>query len=205
MNGEPERSFKRHTAKPLRDFRSARLSVGGGSPEDWKHFVAVCRRQDEIALLETMLNKLDPPAAIDGRKLSPAEVQAYCLAVNFARGTARNPGEFPRLVSIQTGKASVRFFKICAAAMEAVQAERARKYSATDGHRMAALQAKLELQQNTGELPTMLQVKKRAFSILQRFCKKQDFAPLEPENKRWSKILKSVNLDYLPEAVKGKS
>lgn len=143
---------------------------------------------------------------MDGRKLTPLDVKAYALAVNYARGTASDPSKFFDVVDAQTKKASVRFFRICAAAMESVKAERSRQYSVTDGHRMAALQAKLELERNAGELPTQKQVKERAFQIASLFIKNrnQDFAPYEPGNKRWSKILVSVGLDYLPRGVRGK-
>ena len=90
--------------------------------------------------------------------------------------------------------------------MAAVKEEREHQFNATDGHRMAALQAKLELERNTGALPTQKQVKARAFQIVSLFIKtrNQDFAPMEPQAKRWSKILASVSLDYLPEGGRGK-
>lgn len=204
---EPKKSFRRHVAKALPDFRKASLSVGNEGPESVAHFQAVLNRSIEAATLRDIFDQLQEPTTLDGRKLSEAEVQAYALAVNFARGTARQPEEFLKLVSKQARKASPRFFRICVAAMEAVRAERDHKFTATEGHRMAALQAKLELERDTGEEPTQKQVKQRAFEIVSLLIKNrnQNFAPLEPENKRWSKILKSVSLDYLRPGVKGKS
>lgn len=206
MSIEPKTSFKRHAAKPLPDYRSARLSVGNETPDDMAHFVAVFHREEEITLLNSMLETLSPPATINGKKLTIADHQAYALAVNHARGTSRNPNAFQIVVEAQTRKASVRFFHICAAAMEAVKAEKNRQFGVTEAHRMAALQAKLELERDTGELPTQKRVKQRAFEIVSLLIKnrKQNFAPYGPEHKRWSKILTSVNLDYLPPAVKGK-
>ena len=198
--------LRRKELAALPDYRKANISVGSETPEAIAHVFAVCRRGDESRLLNSLLDVLEPPASIGGKKLSVGEVQAYLLAVNFARGTASSPDEFLKLTSTMSRKASARFFIICAAAMEAVKAERAQEYSPTDGHRMAALQAKLELERNTGTLPTQKQVKARAFQIVQLFIKNrdQDFSPLEPKNKRWSKILTSVNLDYLPKGVRGK-
>jgi hypothetical protein len=90
--------------------------------------------------------------------------------------------------------------------MQAVKIEREHQYSVTVGHRMAALQAKLELERNTGKLPTQKLVKMRAFALVKLFIKSrnQDFAPYEPANKRWSKILKSAGLDYLQVGVRGR-
>lgn len=195
---------KKQTVLP--DYRRGSVSVGRETPEAIAHAFAVCRRQDEIAMLNGILNQLEPPDKIEGKTLSDTEKQAYALAVNYARGTAPNPDEFLKLTATMGGKAHVRFFLICAAAMAAVKIERNHKYTVTDGHRLAALQAKLELERNTGTLPTQRQVKERAYDIIRLFIKRrnQDFAPYEPENKRWSKILTSVKLDYLTRSVRGK-
>lgn len=198
--------LRRKEQAALPDYRKASLSAENEGDDAQSHFIAVCRREDELGRLSAIFSKLEPPAMIDGRKLTATEIQAYALAVNFARGTASSPDEFLKPTATMAKKASVRFFKICAAAMEAVKVDREHKYSATDGHRMAALQAKLELERNTGTLPTQKQVKERAFHIVRLFIKshRQDFAPMEPEAKRWSKILSSVGLDYLDTAVRGK-
>lgn len=202
---EPGKSFRRRAVKPLPDLRKASLKVGTESPEAEARFLGVCRRQDEAARLMAIMGKLEPPAAIDGQKLSKAEVDAYALAVNHARGTAPQADQFLKLADTMAKRASARFFTICAAAMRAVKDERSNQYTQTDAHRMAALQAKLELETSLGCLPTQAQVKARAFDLVRLFIKRrgQDFEPLEPDAKRWSKILQSVALDYLPRKTRG--
>lgn len=202
--------MKKKIQVPLPNYRKAGLSPTQQDTDTaTDHFVAVCRRQDEIARMSELFNQLEPPTSIDGKKLTDGELQAYSLAVNYARGTASKPDEFLKLTGTMTKRANnaaVRFFQICAAAMQAVKIERAHQYSVTDGHRMAALQAKLELERNTGKLPTQIEVKERAFALVKLFIKSrnQDFAPYEPENRRWSKILASVGLGYLRAGVRGK-
>lgn len=202
-------STPRHKqAAALPDYRKATLRNGRGAPTTEAeaeaasaHFIAVCRRGDERARLAALFSLLEPPAAIDGRKLTKAEVDAYTLAVNYARGTASQPDEFPKLAGKMAKRASARIFTVFAAAMDAVKREQA-GWNETDGHRMAALQAKLELEKNLGRLPLQKQVKERAFEILMR-CRWRKFSPLEPKAKRWSKILASAGLDYLPKAKRG--
>jgi len=199
--------MKKKVQVPLPNYRKAGLSPTQQDTDTaTDHFVAVCRRQDEIARMSELFNQLEPPTSIDGKKLNVAELQAYSLAVNFARGTALKPDEFLKLTETMAKRANVRFFQICAAAMQSVKIEREHQYNVTDGHRMAALQAKLELERNTGKLPTQKQVKMRAFALVKLFIKSrnQDFAPYEPANKRWSKILKSAGLDYLQVGVRGR-
>jgi hypothetical protein len=199
--------MKKKVQVPLPNYRKAGLSPTQQDTDTaTDHFVAVCRRQDEIARMSELFNQLKPPTSIDGKKLIDWELQAYSLAVNFARGTALKPDEFLKLTETMAKRANVRFFQICAAAMQSVKIEREHQYSVTDGHRMAALQAKLELERNTGKLPTQKQVKMRAFALVKLFIKSrnQDFAPYEPANKRWSKILKSAGLDYLQVGVRGR-
>jgi hypothetical protein len=159
------------------------------------------RRMEEKHRLARLFSLLEPPAAIDGRKLTKADLESYTLAVNHARRTAKDDLAFLHLAHKKTRAADARFFAVCAAAMDAVKREQA-GWNETDGHRMAALQAKLELEERLGRLPLQMQVKKHAFGILMR-CRWRTFAPLEPENKRWSKILSSVGLAYLPTATRG--
>ena len=159
------------------------------------------RRLEEKQRLARLFSLLEPPSTIDKKRLTKGEVDAYTLAVNYARGTAPCPQEFLKLTHTMTKRASARFFAVCAAAMEAVKREQA-GWNETDGHRMAALQAKLELEEHLGKLPTQKQVKRHAFQILNR-CRWRTFSPMAPEAKRWSKILASVGLDYLQPGVRG--
>jgi hypothetical protein len=196
MNSEPGKSFRRKAQA------KTKLTVSAAADGE-EALKAEFRRRIERDMLEGLFHPIKPPVSINKQVVTGEDIDAFVLAVNHARRTAKDELAFLHLVHKKTLAADVRFFAVCAAAMDAVEKERA-GWNDTDGHRMAALQAKLELEKNLGTLPTQKAVKEHAFDILMR-CRWLTFSPREPRDKRWSKILDSVGLDYLKPGVKGKT
>jgi len=179
--------------------KGVRLLVNG-IPTDEEGFKAAFRRHGELfKLRELMLVKR--PHNNGERSFSKRDERSYYEAWSYAQGF---DSIFLKSVSSAAKAADVRFFEVTTQAMRDVREARGMKVSCTIGHMVAAIQAKLELEQSLGCLPTQKQVKDRAFFLVMYLWKDQDFSPYESKHKAWSKIFKAAGLDYLPRAVRGK-
>lgn len=164
-------------------------------------FLAALRRAGEVAQLRGLIPAEEPPAKIEGRSLSENDRRIFQLAVNSANGIDRE--EFQRACDLATQKASTRFFTIAGEAMRQVRESRAGAVSVTDAHRIAALAAKIDFERSKGRLPDTMEHSRLAAKIALRWFRNQNFATYQAGHKAWSKIRKSVKLDYLPLAVRG--
>jgi hypothetical protein len=168
---------------------------------------AALRRMAEISRLKAMLPTIKPPAKIGKRALDETEKNHFDLAVVVANksGDASQNQAYGKAVVAATQSADSRFFEIITAAMKAAKKEREESMSAASAHVLLALTAKLELEQETGELPTTRQVSDRAHDIGSVWFSVELFDKLAaPDNKAaWSKARAAAELSYLPPAKRG--
>jgi len=168
---------------------------------------ATFRRLAEVSRLKAMAPTVAPPAKVGKGALSTAERDCFSLAAEVAsRTNNKAQGEaYAKAVAAATQRADARFFEIVAAAMRAVHAARDGAMSAATMHEILSLTAKLELEQESGTLPTTLEVSKRAYDIgCLWFEDDSDRLAAPQEKAAWSKARKATGLDYLPRSTRGK-
>jgi len=166
------------------------------------------RRLAEISRLKAMLPAPTPPAKVGKRALTESETNHFALAVEVANRTGDKVQSqaYSKAVADATQGADARFFEIVATAMRAVRASRDEGMSAATMHTILALTAKLELEQEHGELPNTFQVSIRAYEIGCLWFEDQSDRIAGPEEKAaWCKARKAAGLDYLPAATRGKA
>lgn len=167
---------------------------------DEERFTREMRRAGEYAIMREIL-LVKRPHNNGERSFSGRDEGTYFTAWNHAQGF---DSIFIQLVEAAAKSADARFFEVTSQAMRDVKEARKIKVSCTNGHVVAAIQAKLELERSLDRLPTQKEVKERAFKLVIWLWNTQDFAPYDPDDKRWSKILKAAGLDYLPRGTRGK-
>lgn len=160
------------------------------------------RRMAEISTMKAQIPAVRMPRKNGNtRPMTKTEAVVFDAAKAHALG---QPSDFLKLADEAGRKANRRFFEVASMAMAAVQSARTDRLTITEAHVMAAIQAKLELEQRTDELPTQKQVKERAFKIALHWFKSEDFSPYEAKGKAWSKIFQRAGLAYLPIGTRGK-
>jgi hypothetical protein len=164
---------------------------------------AAFRRMAEVSRLKAMLPAVVVPDAIAGKPLATNDRRIFELAV-FAANGADPAGQFQQAAAAAACKANARFFDVVAAAMRQAKAARSDVLTVTKAHVIAALAAKLELEQSLGRLPNTMEHSTRAAKVAMAWFRNQDFATYPAGHKAWSKIRKAAGFDYLPPAVRGK-
>lgn len=168
---------------------------------DESKFKAALRSAGEQSHLFNLCHLKPVPKGGNTIPLTRADRAIYELAIHHALGRET---AFPRLAGEAAVNRNQRFFEVARIAIKDMRLASDNKFSVTTAHAIAALQAKLEIEQSIRMLPTQMQVKKRAFVLVKFLFKDQNFEPYEPNAKAWTKVLRLATLDYLLTAVRGK-
>ena len=167
------------------------------------------RRMGEIALMNHLAKFPKPTASGNKIPLSKNQAKIYDKFCRYATGFfdsmegMRERVEAELVTKLREG--DYAFFKIATQALEDVKNMSIEKLDAVTAHAIMALQAKLEIEQSIGMLPSKKQVKERAFALAKYVFRDADFSPWEPEAKQWAKALKLASLGYLDGAKRGKN
>jgi hypothetical protein len=138
------------------------------------------------------------------RPSRPADAEVFDAAVDHALGSS--DATFPRMAADAARKPDARFFDTAAKAIRAVADAKTSKIRIEKAHVAAVLQAKLQLEQTTGRLPTKKAVRELAIKIFPVWFGASGLTAYA-ENKKgpamWKIIFRKAKLDYLPGDVRG--